>query len=244
MKKKVSTIIIIIGLIIVLIPIVGQLYTSYNENRLINQWLNSENTSPVSTTDENDGTINNSVSEEAVTENYNALNDAFQAEVPTQTEQTKSTEPIKDQPKVKVSPKPRITLSSQTVLGVITIKKINVRAPIVEGVNKDNLKVGIGHIPGTAALGSAGNTALAGHRSYTFGRFFNRLDELKVGDEIIVKTKLKEFKYQVFTKSIVKPNDVSVLKVDKERENILTLITCTPIYVATHRLIIHAELIN
>ena len=75
------------------------------------------------------------------------------------------------------------------MLGLIEIKKIKVNLPIVEGVESSNLKAGIGHIPGSAGLGQLGNSALAGHRSYTFGNFFNRLDELQIGDIITITTK-------------------------------------------------------
>ena len=53
--------------------------------------------------------------------------------------------------------------------------------------------------------------------------------------------KLHELKYIVYEKLIVKPDDVSVIKGDKS-DSILTLVTCTPIYIASHRLIIHARL--
>jgi sortase A len=111
----------------------------------------------------------------------------------------------------------------------------------LEGVRASDLKVGIGHIPGTAGLGEKGNCVLAGHRNYTFGRFFNRLDEVEEGDIILITTKKAQFKYKVNEKLVVLPDDVSVIKGNKD-ETILTLVTCTPIYIATHRLIIHASL--
>jgi sortase A len=111
----------------------------------------------------------------------------------------------------------------------------------VEGVGKSNLRSGIGHIPGTAALGQAGNCALAGHRNYAFKKFFRRLDELEPGDEIIISTKKEDLKYTVNGKKVVTPEDVSVLSGSKD-ESIISLITCTPVYVASHRLIVTAEL--
>jgi len=129
----------------------------------------------------------------------------------------------------------------QKVLGVIQIKKIKLKEPIVEGVSKDNLYAGIGHIPGTAGLGEPGNCALAGHRNYAFKKFFRRLDELDIGDEVIISTKDEDLTYTVTGKSVVEPDDVSVLE-GRLDENILTLITCTPVYVASHRLIVTAEL--
>lgn len=139
--------------------------------------------------------------------------------------------------------KPSKKKSDQIVLGKIKIEKIDVDSVIVEGVAKENLSVGIGHIKGTSKIGEVGNCALAGHRSYTFGRFFNRLNELEIGDEISLITKEGSFIYKVYKKHIVEPDDVSVLKKSRT-DRVLTLITCEPIFVATHRLIIHAKLEN
>lgn len=132
-------------------------------------------------------------------------------------------------------------LSGQKVLGIIQIKKIKVNEPIVLGVSKANLRAGIGHIPGTAAPGQAGNCALAGHRNYAFKKLFSRLDELKAGDEIRITTKKEDLTYKVTETKVVTPDDVSVLKGSKDK-SIITLITCTPKYVASHRLIVTAEL--
>lgn len=132
-------------------------------------------------------------------------------------------------------------LAGQKVLGVIQIKKIKVNEPIVEGVSKSNLKVGIGHVPGTAAPGQAGNCALAGHRNYAFKKLFSRLDELKAGDEIKITTKKEDLTYKVTDTKVVTPDDVSVLKGSKDK-SVITLITCTPKYVDSHRLIVTAEL--
>ena len=92
----------------------------------------------------------------------------------------------------------------------------------------------------TPYTGDKGNSAIAGHRSYTYNQYFNRLDELVEGDEIIIQTKKGEFTYVIYKKFVVLPEEVSVLNDTKEAE--LTLITCTPVRVATHRLIIKAKL--
>ena len=84
--------------------------------------------------------------------------------------------------------------------------------------------------------GQKGNFCVIGHRSYTYGEFFNRLDEIEENDEIIVEYNGKEFKYKVTEIKVVKPEEVSVLNQSEEEE--ITLITCTPIRVGSHRLII------
>jgi len=104
-------------------------------------------------------------------------------------------------------------------------------------------RVGAGQVSGTTKLGDIGNAALAAHRSHTYGRMFNRLDELEIGDKIIVETKDGTFEYTVYKKHVVEPTDLSVLN-KNNKDRVLTLITCTPIYTATHRLIIHAVISN
>ncbi|KZL93410.1 class D sortase [Clostridium magnum] len=125
-------------------------------------------------------------------------------------------------------------------IGIITIPKINLKAAICEGIESENLKYAVGHFPGTPLPGEMGNFCIAGHRSYTYGEFFNRLDELQVDDEIIVKTNINEYKYKVYEKKVVEPSEISVL--DNTKEPIITLVTCTPIRIATHRLIIKGKL--
>ncbi|AIQ15820.1 sortase [Paenibacillus sp. FSL H7-0357] len=126
------------------------------------------------------------------------------------------------------------------VTGIITIDKIDLKLPILEGATKANMKHAAAHMKETAPIGEIGNAAIAAHRSRTTGRLFNRLNEVKVGDTISVKTSDQEYKYEVYDISIVEPTDVSVLNGNKQ-DKILTLITCDPLVNPTHRLIIHAK---
>lgn len=248
--KKFSTVIIIIGILIAISPIIGKFYLEWQENRLLNEWLNSTDASEAEAeaTSATDAGVD---SEEA----YGQLQDAFSADVRNGDSANESTAAVTTLPSdnasvstgsaltgaaVKPSSKPK-PAKPQVVLGIIKIDKIKIKYPIVEGVKPSNLSKAIGHIPGTAGLGQPGNCALAGHRNYTFGRYFNRLDEVNTGDIISITTKKAEYKYKVYEKLVVKPEDVSVIKGGKD-DTILTLITCTPIYVATHRLILHARL--
>lgn len=230
MRKKISIILVILGVLIALCPVVGQLYTKYQEEKMIDEWLNST-----------DGSAAGEVSEADPEDAYSQLQEAFDSEgtsghqVQGTADVSATTEQSGSQGKVAKK------ALQQTVLGVIQIKKIKVRAPIVEGVKSYNLSRAVGHIPGTAAIGEPGNCVMAGHRSYTFGKFFNRLNEIVVGDEIIITTKKEDLTYKVSKISVVKPDDVSVLRGNKD-ENIITLVTCTPIYVASHRLIVNAVL--
>lgn len=130
---------------------------------------------------------------------------------------------------------------SNQPIGALSIEKIDLTIPILDGADQRNLKVAAGKLEGTDGLeAKTGNTAIAAHRSYTYGKQFNRLDEVEVGDEIIVHSTNNKKTYTVYNKVVVEPTDVSVLE-SKADEKIITLITCEPIRKATHRLIVQAR---
>ena len=230
--KKLSWILIAVGLVIAMVPLAGNAYTSYRQGAIMSDWEDFEDVGNAVIAEENFAQLqqvfNDKIEEEQKT-GEEILKRVIDTEVSTP---TPSPVPVKKNEK----PKP-----VQKAIGKIMIEKINVNIPIVEGVNKDNLSIGAGHIPGTSVIGEVGNCALAGHRSYTFGRFFNRLNELEIGDKILVTTKKGEFVYTVYKKHIVEPSDTSVLN-RNDKDRVLTLITCEPVYIASHRLIIHARI--
>lgn len=133
---------------------------------------------------------------------------------------------------------------TEQLLGVVKIPCIELETPLVEGTDKKSLRSAVGHMEGTAMPGEeTGNCVIAGHRNYSFGRFFNRLDEMEIEDEIeIVMVSGEVYTYRVDSIAVVGPEDMSVLSPDKEPS--VTLITCTPIYIASHRLIVKAKLIK
>lgn len=128
------------------------------------------------------------------------------------------------------------------ILYILRIPSIDSENPVREGVSMGVLEDALGHEEDTAYIGAKGNCVIAGHRNYNFGQFFNRLDEVQVNDLIYVDTAKQTFSYLVTDIKVVEPTDLSVL--DPTDEEILTLYTCTPIYIATHRLVITAERIG
>jgi sortase A len=126
-------------------------------------------------------------------------------------------------------------------IGIISIPKIDVNVALSEGIDTGILKYAVGHFTGTPMPGEKGNTCIAGHRSYTYNQYFNRLDELGIGDIIKVTTRAGEFNYEVYETKVVEPEEISVLDNTKGAE--ITLVTCTPIRVATHRLIVKGKLV-
>lgn len=126
------------------------------------------------------------------------------------------------------------------VMGVMVIDKIEMTAPIVEGTKIKNIQYALGHFEDTALPGDNGNFAVAGHRSYTFGEYFSRLDELTAGDAIKVIYGSTIYTYTVDETMVVEPDRTEVL--DPTANATITLVTCTPKWTATHRLIVKGTL--
>lgn len=239
LKKRLPLILLVIGILVILYPIVGQLYARYQEEKMLEEWLNS-----IDVTDLEDGAA---IDPE---DSYARLQEAFSDEgsengSPDNAENTggQANEGGTGSGSGTAKKSSASDLANQKVLGIIEIPKIKVKDPIVEGVEKSNLKAGIGHVPGTPLPGQPGNCALAGHRNYALKKLFRRLDELENGDEVIIITKTETLRYTVTGKVVVEPDDVSVLQGSKDK-SIISMITCTPMYVHSHRLVVFAELVE
>lgn len=129
-----------------------------------------------------------------------------------------------------------------SVMGLIIIPKISLEEAIREGSTSSVLSSSLGHMEGTALPGEAGNCCIAGHRNYTFGKYFNRLNEMEIGDLIEIETYDADYTYKVYDIFVVEPTELSVL--NEIKGNNLTLITCTPLFIGSHRLIIRASLVE
>lgn len=126
-------------------------------------------------------------------------------------------------------------------IGILSIPKIDAELPVTAGVAEEQLKISEGWVRQTDVIGSEGNAVIAGHRSYTFGRHFNRLDELEAGDEIAFTTADGEtIPFRVSEILTAEPDDPAVFALPPEGGAQLTLYTCTPVRIATHRLIVRA----
>lgn len=121
--------------------------------------------------------------------------------------------------------------------------------PISEGTSRAEVLdvLGIGHYEGTAMPGAIGNFSVAGHRT-TYGKPFNRVEELVVGDALVVQTQDTWYIYRVTDTLIVYPHEVEVLDpVPGARgavptEAVMTMTTCHPMYSPQQRYVVHATL--
>jgi LPXTG-site transpeptidase (sortase) family protein len=131
-------------------------------------------------------------------------------------------------------------------LAVLDIPKIRVdNKVVVEGVGRDELRKGPGHVPSTVLPGQDGTFGVSGHLT-TYGAPFYRLNELAKGDTITVVTREAIYTYTVTRTAIVRPTDTQVLDNVKgpngKPEATITLTTCHPRYSARQRLIVFGDL--
>jgi len=230
MKSKIiSILLIIIGILIASYPIVKDIYTGYMQEKLLKEW---EKERAAQKTDAHETEDVMEASEDAIN-SYLDLDEAFSDLNETETAESSATEENAEKNNSK----------SFVTLGVLKIDKINLVLPVMDGATPEILKVGAGKLTGTTDIGKIGNTAISAHRSHKYGRNFNRLDELEEGDIVVISTLDADYTYEVFNIQVVEPNDVSLLKKSKS-ESILTLITCHPLYIASHRLIVQARLVS
>ena len=133
-------------------------------------------------------------------------------------------------------------LKTGEVIGYLKIEKIKLQLPIYEGVNNQILYKGVGHVQNTTLPTKKGDyhSVLVGHSGLSTNEIFDNLDKLKIGDEFIITILNETFKYKIYDIKTVLPNETKDLTIKKGKQ-LVTLVTCTPKYVNSHRLLIFGE---
>ena len=135
------------------------------------------------------------------------------------------------------------TLRSGQSLTRIEIPRIGVNVVVVQGIDENALRAGAGHYPQTPLPCTAGNVAIAGHRT-TYGKPFANVDRLVPGDKIILKTPVGSCVYRVSQAPfVVLPTDWGIIA-DTPGQFDLTLTSCHPKGSASHRIVIRAEMVS
>lgn len=132
-----------------------------------------------------------------------------------------------------------LNVSNDGVMGNLKIAKINVFLPIYHGCGEEALSKGAGHLEGTSLpIGSKSqHTVLCAHRGLPSAQLFTRLDELKKGDLFEIEVLDKRLYYKIDAIEVVEPKEVEKLHITPNKEYV-TLMTCTPYGVNTHRLLV------
>ncbi len=131
------------------------------------------------------------------------------------------------------------------VIGYIEIENIGVHLPIYHGTEESVLQVGIGHLEGTSFPTGTSSThaALSGHRGLPSAKLFTDLDQMIVGDTFLLHILDQTFAYQIDQIKIVLPDETRDLEIQNNKEYV-TLVTCTPYGVNTHRLLVRAKRVD
>lgn len=136
----------------------------------------------------------------------------------------------------------QLDLSGTGVMGSLEIPKIDVELPIYHGTDKSALSNGVGHLQGTSLPVGGENThsVLTGHRGLPSSKLLIRLDEMKKGDLFFIRVGKDTLAYKVCRIKVVEPNDTSSLEIESGKD-FVTLVTCTPYGINTHRLLVTGE---
>lgn len=128
------------------------------------------------------------------------------------------------------------------MMGYLNIEKIGVSLPIYHGINEGVIQGNIGHLPGTSLPigGKSSHAVLTTHSGLAFARLFTDLNKLKIGDEFVLSILGKNMYYRVIKIETVNPKNIKSLKV-YEGKDYITLFTCTPYGINTHRLLVRGE---
>ena len=135
-----------------------------------------------------------------------------------------------------------LDLDGSGIMGYIEIPKISVRLALYHGTGEAALQHGVGHLAGTSLpVGGAGtHAALSGHRGLPSALLFTDLDKLEIGDRFYLTVLGETLVYEVDQILTVTPDAVSSIHAEPDGDYV-TLITCTPYGVNTHRLLVRGS---
>ena len=138
-----------------------------------------------------------------------------------------------------------LDVSGTGIMGYITIPKIGVELPVYHGTSDGVLQVAAGHLEGSSLpVGGAGTHAvISAHRGLPSAKLFTNLDELEVGDTFTITVLDRVLNYEVDQISIVLPTETDLLQ-PVEGKDYVTLMTCTPYGINTHRLLVRGRRIE
>ncbi|OPA81008.1 sortase [Paenibacillus selenitireducens] len=216
--KMMSVLLIVIGIIVFSYPKLSEWVDDWQQQRLLTAWHNS-------------------------LRNIDAGDDVPGANETNGRDELPNEQTILDRATMQASTESKLANQQQNIEGILIIDKIDLKLPILYGATNKNMKTSVAQIEKTGKPGEVGNLAIAGHRNRTYGRNFNRLDEMEKGDTIEVETENQQFQYVVTEKFTVKPDEVWVLEPQGHGQEI-TLVTCEPMVNPTHRLIIKGKILE
>ena len=128
------------------------------------------------------------------------------------------------------------------VMAYVDIPKINVYLPVQHGTSAETLGKSVGHVVGTSLPvgGSSTHTVLSAHSGMASSKLFSDIDQLTEGDIFYIHVLGDTLAYEVDSINTVLPTDTSLLQIE-DGKDLVTLVTCTPFGVNTHRLLVRGQ---
>lgn len=222
MKKKVTTILLMlvfaVGLSLLLYPTVSNFWNQMHAGQVVVNY---------------DKTVS-SISQEDYTEIIDAAN-AYNQSLVTQTDRFTNSEEKEIDPAYQSL----LSVDGSDVMGYVQIPKIDVKLPIYHGTTESVLQVGVGHIAGSSLPvgGESTHCVLSGHTGLPSAKLLTDMDQLEIGDMFYLHVFGNVLAYQVDQILVVEPDDVDPLAI-VSGEDYVTLVTCTPYGVNSHRLLV------
>ena len=227
MKKKLSVILMALiflsGLGITLYPIISNLYIEHHQGNIINEYNKTVESMPDNTLEK----------EREKAEGYNKMltgnmiiTDPFDPEAQKKLEENSDYYNI-------------LNIGNDNIIGYIKIPKINVSLPIYHGTSEEVLKRGVGHLQNTSFPigGESTHAVLSGHTGLSSAKLFTDLDKLEEGELFFIEVLGEKLAYKIDQIKIVEPRETSDLVI-KSGEDYVTLVTCTPYGINSHRLLV------
>ena len=133
-------------------------------------------------------------------------------------------------------------LTAGGVMAYVDIPKINVYLPVQHGTDADTLERAVGHVVGTSLPvgGSSTHAVLSAHSGMASSKLFSDIDQLAAGDVFYIHVLGDTLAYKVDSIHTVLPTDTSLLQIEDSKDYV-TLVTCTPFGVNTHRLLVRGR---
>jgi sortase A len=211
---------IFVGLCVMFYPVVSDMWNTYRNNLLISDYKKDVNDLSKKKADK--------IWSDAITYNKNHRQNFIKEDVFTNLRK-----------RSKSQYDSYLNISSNGIMGTIVIPKINVEIPIYHGTGEKELQTGVGHMEGTSLPvgGTSSHCVLSAHRGLPSAKLFTDLDKMKEGDMFFLHVLDKTLAYKVDAIFTVKPDETQNLSLVKGKDYV-TLLTCTPYGVNTHRLLV------
>ena len=138
-----------------------------------------------------------------------------------------------------------LDIGQNGIMGYIEIPKIDVTLPVYHGTSEAVLQVAIGHLEWTSLPvgGEGSHCVVSGHRGLPSAKLFTDLDKMEVGDTFLLRILDEVLTYEVDQIKIVEPHVTQDLLI-VEGEDLVTLVTCTPYGINTHRMLVRGHRIE